>query len=52
MELEYFLLLSRDLQLLADNSYQNLNADVREVQRMLASLIRKVDVARRTKANC
>jgi hypothetical protein len=52
MELEYFLLLSRDLNFLSDERYENLSEHVREVQRMLASLIRKVDVARRTKASC
>ena len=51
-ELEYFLLLSRDLKLLSDGSFDTLRADVCEVQRMLASLIRKVDVARRVKASC
>src|SRR5215472_11632185 len=47
MELEYFLLLSRDLKLLPETIYESLHTDVCEVQRMLASLIRKVDVARR-----
>jgi four helix bundle protein len=47
--LEYFLLLSRDLNLLPETIYENLHTDVCEVQRMLASLIRKVDVARREK---
>lgn len=51
MELEYFLLLSCDLRLLPKASYEDLNADVREVERILASLIRKVDVARRTTAS-
>ena len=52
VELEYFLLLSHDLNLLPDAVYQSLNADICDVQRMLASLIRKVDVARRAKASC
>ena len=49
VELEYFLLLSRDLKLLSAATYESLHADVCEVQRILASLIRKVDVARREK---
>jgi four helix bundle protein len=51
-ELEYFLLLSRDLKFLPEEVYEGLTANVREVQRMLASLLRKVDVARRAKASC
>src|SRR5208337_4146470 len=50
MELEYFLLLSRDLNFLSSEPYEDLSEHVREVQRMLASLIRRVDVARRAKA--
>ena len=49
VELEYFLLLSHDLKLLPESTYESLHADVCEVQRMLASLIRKVDIARREK---
>jgi four helix bundle protein len=52
MELEYFLLLSRDLSFLSNEPYESLSKQVLEVQRMLASLIRRVDVARRAKANC
>ena len=44
-ELEYFLLLSRDLGLVRD-SYEELNSQTQLVQRMLASLIRRVEVAR------
>src|SRR5262245_6237468 len=35
-ELEYLLLLSRDLQLLASSTHDDLNADVTEVKRMLS----------------
>jgi four helix bundle protein len=44
-ELEYFLLLSSDLGL-ARNAYEDLNSQTQQVQRMLASLIRKVEAAR------
>jgi|ERR1019366_271935 four helix bundle protein len=44
-ELEYFLLLSRDLGLVRD-SYIELNSQTQQVQRMLASLIRKVEAGR------
>ena len=54
VELEYFLLLSPDLKLVSKSTYESLHAGVCEVQRMLASLIRKVDAARREKlvASC
>ena len=52
VELEYFALLSRDLGFLSKEDYEKLQRDVLEVQRMLASLIRKVDIARRVKTNC
>jgi len=52
VELEYFSLLSRDLGLIDAAKYEALQKDTAEVQRMLASLIRKVDTARRVKANC
>ena len=45
VELEYFVLLSRDLGLVS-GSHEELNARTRRVQRMLASLIRKVDAGR------
>jgi four helix bundle protein len=48
VELEYFLLLSSDLGLNGD-SYENLNSQTQEVQRMLASLIRKVEASRAAK---
>ena len=44
-ELEYFLVLSRDLGLVSD-SYDGLNLQTRRVQRMLGSLIRKVEAGR------
>ncbi|MFI5116561.1 MAG: four helix bundle protein [Terriglobales bacterium] len=47
VELEYFLLLARDLLFIPADAYGKLRADVLEVQRMLASLLRKVDSARR-----
>jgi four helix bundle protein len=46
-ELEYFFLLARDLDFIAADTYENLQADVLEVQPMLGSLLRKVDAARR-----
>jgi four helix bundle protein len=47
VELEYFLVLARDLNFVSAATYEELQADVLEVQRMLASLLRKVDGARR-----
>jgi len=41
-EVDYFLLLSRDLGILKDEIYQCAYGDVSEVQRMLSSLIRRV----------
>ena len=41
-ELEYHLLLSRDLHYLGENDYQSLNGAVTEVKRMLTSLIQKL----------
>jgi four helix bundle protein len=41
-ELEYHLLLSRDLNFLADADYDRLAADTVAVKQMLASLIRKL----------
>jgi four helix bundle protein len=46
VELEYFLLLSRDLKILPDQSYDDLQSKVAEVQRMLSGLLRTVAVAR------
>lgn len=45
-ELEYHFLLARDLALLKDVEYRNLNQGVVEVKRMLASLARKVEAER------
>ena len=45
-ELEYFLLLARDLALVTCESYELANDQANEVQRMLGSLIRKVEAAR------
>jgi four helix bundle protein len=45
-ELEYHFLLAHDLNLLDDTSYRELNRGVVEVQRMLASLVRKVEAER------
>ncbi|HEY6250077.1 MAG TPA: four helix bundle protein, partial [Candidatus Angelobacter sp.] len=42
-ELEYHLLLSRDLEFLSMTDYEELQSQVVEVKRMLASLILKVD---------
>jgi four helix bundle protein len=46
-ELEYFVLLSRDLGFLCFEAYEALTQDAREVQRMLGSLLRKVENSRR-----
>jgi len=42
VELEYHLLLSRDLEFLAAHSFDVLERDVDEIQRMLTSLIQRV----------
>ena len=44
-ELEYDLLLARDLSLLPDPSYRPLNQQVEEVRRMLTSLIQRIKSA-------
>ncbi|HJX84648.1 MAG TPA: four helix bundle protein [Candidatus Angelobacter sp.] len=49
-ELEYHLLLSRDLEFLSPHDHSALEAQVTEVKRMLASLIRKVDLERNRSA--
>ena len=41
-EVEYHLLLSRDLELLGSGDFQRLNGEVVEVKRMLAALIQKL----------
>ena len=46
-ELEYHLLLSRDLQFLDREDHDHAQAQVVEVKRMLAGLIRKIDAERR-----
>jgi four helix bundle protein len=45
-ELEYHLLLSRDLKFLCTSDYDRLELQVTEVKRMLAALLRKVDAER------
>jgi four helix bundle protein len=45
-ELEYHLLLSKDLGYLSAVEHQKLQPQIEEVKRMLASLIRKVDSER------
>jgi four helix bundle protein len=45
-ELEYQLLLSRDLKYLLEDEYQSINGRVAEVSRMLLSLQQKVKPAR------
>ena len=50
-ELEYHLLLSRDLKFLDTELHTSLNSRVEEVKRMLSSLIRKVD-EERSKLRC
>jgi four helix bundle protein len=47
VELEYFLLLSCDLGFVSQDRYDSLQAKIVEVERMLAALLRKVDIARR-----
>jgi four helix bundle protein len=48
-ELEYFLMLSRDLGFTSLERFQCLTERTREVQRMLASLLRKVGIARQSR---
>jgi len=45
-ELEYHFLLARDLKLLDESDCARLNASVVEIQRMLASLVRRVEQKR------
>lgn len=45
-ELEYFLLLSRDLGFLSSQAHLELTTDAREVQRMPGSLLRRVERSR------
>ncbi|MGA8299876.1 MAG: four helix bundle protein [Terriglobales bacterium] len=48
-ELEYHLLLSKDLELLPQDSFETLSRATEEVQRMLASLIQQVQPVQRIK---
>ena len=48
-ELEYFLLLSRDLGFLRRDDYDALSENTLEVQRMLAALLRRVQSSRQTR---
>lgn len=45
-ELDYHLLLSRDLSFLPEQAYQELTADLLQVREMLTTLSRKVDAER------
>ncbi|MFI5104724.1 MAG: four helix bundle protein [Terriglobales bacterium] len=45
-ELEYHLMLSRDLTYLKNDVYERMQPQVEEVKRMLASLLRKIDSER------
>jgi four helix bundle protein len=44
-ELEYHFVLARDLQLLGDDEFKNLEGKVLEVQRMLASLVQRLQTS-------
>jgi len=46
VEVEYFLLLAKDLLFLSDMDYEALQRQVVEIQRMLGALVRKVEAAR------
>jgi four helix bundle protein len=45
-ELEYHILLARDLNFLKSSSYEDLQSQVTDIKRMLAALLRKVDFER------
>jgi four helix bundle protein len=45
-ELEYHLLLAKDLQFLQASDYKSLDAKVQEIQRMLAALVRTLGLRR------
>jgi four helix bundle protein len=49
VEVEYFLLLAHDLSFIPTDVYERFQPEILKVQRMLASLLRKVDAARKTK---
>ncbi len=52
VELEYFLLLARDLTIVSSGLYDEINTRVIEVQRMLGALLRRVQATRQGVANC
>ena len=41
-EIDYLLLVSKDLNFIDENLYNKLNSDINEIKKMLAALIRKV----------
>jgi four helix bundle protein len=47
-EREYHLLLAKDLVILSNQDFQSLSAQIIEIKKMLAALIRKVDEERQT----
>jgi len=47
-ELEYLLLVSKDLKFIDENLYTQLYSDINEIKRMLASLIRKIAATQQT----
>ena len=47
VELDYFVLLTRELGFIREESHERLQKQILEVQRMLASLLRSVDQARK-----
>jgi four helix bundle protein len=49
-ELEYHLLLARDLRLLQEESFRRLDGQVTEIQRMLTSLVQRVQPVKSVKA--
>ncbi len=49
-ELEYHLLLARDLRLLQEDSFRKLDGQVTEIQRMLTSLVQRVQPVKSPKA--
>ncbi len=51
-ELDYFLLLARDLALITVDKHMSAAAEISELQRMLAALMRKVEATRKGVSNC
>ena len=49
-ELEYLILVSKDLNFISENLYFKLNSDINEIKKMVAALIRKV--AETVTVNC